>query len=276
MVAKKGMTKLLIFTDLDGTLLDHETYSYEPARPALEAIKARSIPLIFATSKTASEISALFPDLELSWPAIVENGAGIWRPEKSLKGSEEQTVPGSIPYSQILDMLDDLPSNLRDAFTGFSNLNVQEIADLTGLALDAARRAKARDWSEPGLWRGSEEDFKDFRVAVRSMGLTVIKGGRFVHVLANTNKAEQMAVLTKEFAGGDAGQPIVTAALGDAPNDRDMLEAADYGFVIPNPSGTPLPELNGENSGRIRRMDLPGPSGWNEAILDLLTKIDVQ
>ena len=35
---------ILIFTDLDGSLLDHEGYSYENALTALAIIRARSIP----------------------------------------------------------------------------------------------------------------------------------------------------------------------------------------------------------------------------------------
>ena len=46
----------LIFTDLDGTLLDYKTYSYKKASKALSLIKKDKIPLIFCTSKTKAEI----------------------------------------------------------------------------------------------------------------------------------------------------------------------------------------------------------------------------
>lgn len=32
---------LLVFTDLDGTLLDHESYDWSPARPALNRLSVR-------------------------------------------------------------------------------------------------------------------------------------------------------------------------------------------------------------------------------------------
>ena len=41
-----------IFSDLDGTLLDHDTYGYEPARPALALLGRKNIPLILCSSKT--------------------------------------------------------------------------------------------------------------------------------------------------------------------------------------------------------------------------------
>ena len=48
--------KVLIFTDLDGSLLDRETYSFEPALPALRFIKERKIPLIPNWSRVTSAI----------------------------------------------------------------------------------------------------------------------------------------------------------------------------------------------------------------------------
>ena len=45
----------LIFSDLDGTLLDHDSYTFGAAQCALRAVRERSIPLILATSKTLAE-----------------------------------------------------------------------------------------------------------------------------------------------------------------------------------------------------------------------------
>ncbi len=62
-------------------------------------------------------------------------------------------------------------------------------------------------------------------------------------------------------------------ALGDAPNDAEMLEAADHGIILFNPHGTPMPPLAGERAGLIRRTSLAGPVGWNAAVLDLLYQL---
>ncbi len=50
---------IVVFTDLDGTLLDHDSYSYTAAEPALDFIRNNNIPLIFTTSKTAIEVEEL-------------------------------------------------------------------------------------------------------------------------------------------------------------------------------------------------------------------------
>jgi mannosyl-3-phosphoglycerate phosphatase len=78
---KKALPALIVFSDLDGTLLDHATYSWQAAVPALEALKERGIPLILASSKTSAEIAELRAETGFAdCPAIVENGAGLLEP----------------------------------------------------------------------------------------------------------------------------------------------------------------------------------------------------
>ena len=52
-------TRLLVVTDLDGTLLDHDTYDWEPARPAIEELKQRAFPLVLNSSKTIAELTPI-------------------------------------------------------------------------------------------------------------------------------------------------------------------------------------------------------------------------
>ena len=49
----------LIFTDLDGSLLDHNTYSFDPAAELLLQLEQQQIPVIPVTSKTRAEVMAL-------------------------------------------------------------------------------------------------------------------------------------------------------------------------------------------------------------------------
>ncbi|MFH1490792.1 MAG: HAD-IIB family hydrolase, partial [Pseudomonadota bacterium] len=70
----------MIFTDLDGTLLDHETYEWKEAEPALNRCKLLRIPLILVSSKTRAEINVIRNELGLTAPFISENGGGIFFP----------------------------------------------------------------------------------------------------------------------------------------------------------------------------------------------------
>ncbi len=255
------MVRLLVFTDLDGTLLDHATYSYEQAKPALQALRDLDVPLVLASSKTGAEIARLHDELKLGdSPAIVENGAGIYMPGGPASGDRSD-------YLKIRKALTDLPRALSQPFKGFGDMSDEGVAESTGLPLEQARLARMRCHSEPGLWSGTDADLTRFLDALQAQGIVARRGGRFLTLSFGRTKADAM----KDIA--DRLQADMTVALGDAPNDAEMLAAADRGVVVRNDHAPPMPEFAGEATGRIRRTTLPGPAGWNAAILDLIENL---
>jgi mannosyl-3-phosphoglycerate phosphatase len=60
-----------------------------------------------------------------------------------------------------------------------------------------------------------------------------------------------------------------TVGLGDSPNDFSMLRKVDHPVLL-GPPGR-LQEVKAELP-RLRLMEKTGPPGWNEAVLDILTK----
>ncbi|MEL7012716.1 MAG: HAD hydrolase family protein [Pseudomonadota bacterium] len=245
---------VLVFSDLDGTLLDHSTYSWTPASTALSHLRQLGCGLVLATSKTAAEVAPLRDEIGFSdWPSIVENGGGL------LLAGEVPNSHAPI-YQELRERLADLPSG----FVGFGDMSVAEICERTGLSQTAAQNAKLRRFSEPGLWLGPQADLDAFMIAARATGLTVQRGGRFLSLSFGGTKADRMRELT------DAVSPNFTIALGDAPNDIGMLESADYGVIVANSAANPLPRQQGEESGRIRRTAREGPLGWADAVFEIL------
>lgn len=246
---------LLVFSDLDGTLLDHESYSYQAAMPALAALKALGAGVILATSKTAAEVTPLRADLGLTdWPAIVENGAGLL---------EATAKTDARVYRDIRGRLAALPPGFR----GFGDMTDAEVSGITGLPVESATLARDRAFSEPGVWTGPDAALEAFLDAAEQAGLHHRRGGRFLTFSLGGTKADRMQALIDRYT------PSLTLALGDAPNDTEMLETADRGVIVANPYAAPLPPLAGEAEHRITRTTLPGPEGWNAAVLALLDEM---
>ncbi|NDV02645.1 HAD-IIB family hydrolase [Pseudoroseicyclus tamaricis] len=253
-------TTLAIFTDLDGTLLDHETYDWSPAAPVLARLRDAGIPVVLASSKTAAEIAPLRAEMGLSaCPAIVENGAGI------LPAGAE-TVPGE-DYAALMQLLSGRPVAHR--FRGFNEMSTEEVAATTGLSPEAAAKAKARQFSEPGLFEGSDDEREAFVQELAGEGVQARAGGRFLTLSFGRTKAQAMAEIAPSLGA------TLTVALGDAPNDVEMLEAADLGIIIANPAHDPLPLLPGEAEGRITRASLTGPGGWADEVGRILDENDI-
>src|SRR5207253_11339070 len=82
--------RVVLFTDLDGTLLDAATYRYDAARPALDRLRECRIPLIICTSKTRAEVDYLRRELDNRDPFIVENAGARYIPD----GECQHNPPG--------------------------------------------------------------------------------------------------------------------------------------------------------------------------------------
>ncbi|SFT11319.1 mannosyl-3-phosphoglycerate phosphatase [Sulfitobacter marinus] len=255
---------ILVFTDLDGTLIDHASYDASAAGPALDALRACGGGLIMASSKTGPEIARIRDALGwVGFPAIVENGAGLLSAGEMGQGDAAQ-------YKALRGVLDKAPQDLRQGFCGFGDMSVAEVAAVTGLAQTDAALAKQRAFSEPGLWEGTDPQLKQFLSYLAGQRVTAREGGRFLTLSFGQTKADRMADLIAEF------NPAHTVALGDAPNDVEMLQAADTGVIVANPHRVALPRLPGEETSRIIRTKLPGPQGWNAAILELLLELKLR
>lgn len=255
---------LVVFTDLDGTLLDHETYSWAPAHSALQALKDLDIPLVLASSKTAAEIEPLQRELGLGQtPAIVENGAGLLLPGKARDEKADD-------YSRLLQRLSTISPDLRRNYRGFGEMTDQEVSEMTGLPLEQARLARKRRFTEPGIWHGSAADLAAFIEILEAEGIAARQGGRFLTLSFGRTKAQAMAEVSQSL------NATIMIALGDAPNDKEMLETATYGVIVRNDMAKPLPELSGEAEGRIRRTSEEGPRGWNTAVCQLLAELGLK
>lgn len=255
---------VMVFTDLDGTLIDHDTYRWDAAQEALTALKRISAAVVLASSKTAAEIGALRSELGLEgWPAIVENGAGILSPHGT-------TAHHGAQYDAVRSALETLPSALRECFRGFGDMTADQLVEMTGLALPQAKLAQQRAYSEPGQWLGTAQQQADFLACLLEHGVTAQQGGRFLTLSFGGNKADKLLKIVQTY------QPQHTIALGDAPNDIQMLENVDFGVVVANPHRAPLPVLKGEARGHIVRTKEAGPVGWNTAVLQLLDRLHMK
>lgn len=256
------LPSVLVFSDLDGTLLDHDNYSWAAARPALDLIHQTSGGLVLASSKTAAEIYPLRAAMGFDgWPAITENGSGVLAAHQT-----PSEVNGD--YATLRKIMAEMPTHLRRRCRGFGDMTTADVAQITGLRRAEADRAKKRGFSEPCQWHGTTAEREELDSFLAVHGVSAQQGGRFLTLSFGRTKASAMAGIIAEL------KPSRTIALGDAPNDIEMLQAADIGVIVANPSHTPLPRQQAEDSGRIIRTITPGPQGWNDAIHTLLQPSD--
>jgi mannosyl-3-phosphoglycerate phosphatase len=268
--------RLVIVTDLDGTLLDPVTYGFGPALHALERVERAGIPLVLCSSKTRAEIEALQQRLGISHPFIPENGGAVVAPPGYFR---DLPVTGSVPgdrvvlelgrrYPEVVAILRDVAAAERVRVVGFSDMTVSDVAADCGLSALDAQLAKLRQYDEPFRLMGAEPGTRSrFLKALRRRGLRALSGGRYDHATGDTDKGRAVAVLRTLFA--ERGGPVVMAGLGDGLNDMSMLRAVDRPFIVRS-------DMNGATSRLLRKVptalvtEATGPAGWAEAVTGLL------
>jgi mannosyl-3-phosphoglycerate phosphatase len=267
----------VIFTDLDGTLLDYHTYSFTAALSALELIKEKNIPLIICSSKTRAEIEQWKKRINNPHPFVSENGGGIFIPHAYFSTDDLQSAWPQIEsvngytvlvlgtsYTILRDTLEELR---RDGFEvkGFGDMDAAEVAQIAELSLEDAELAKRREFDEPFVFPGGGTRLEALVAAIEAKGLYCIAGGRLLHVTGNNDKGKAVEILTQLYRK-KCGE-ITTLALGDSPNDFPMLEHVDYPILVRN--------HRGEHDSRIRlpnliKADGIGPEGWAHAVINFL------
>lgn len=266
---------MIIFTDLDGSLLDHDGYSYAGAFPALERVRVLSIPLVFVTSKTRAEVERLQEEMAIRDPFISENGGGIFFPAGyrgfSIAGATMQGVHSLIllgrPYVELRRFVE--ARKARFAIRGAGDLSLEELVDLTGLTPDQARLAKKREFTEPFLL-GDDTKLEALRGEALAAGLKITRGGRFHHLIGAGQDKGRAVMRVKEIFRENTAQGLLSVGIGDRPNDVPMLAAVDVPVLIPHPDGQyedlVLPNL--------LKAPYPGSLGWGEAVNDILEGLE--
>lgn len=260
--------KRLIFTDLDGTFLNHHNYSFEESFEALQKIKEAKIPLIFTTSKTKAEVEHLQEKVGISEPFIVENGAALFIPKgyqdyelSFLRDYEDKKVlVFGKSYKNILEFYQSYRKEFQ--MVGFSDMSDVEVASLTGLSQMNVLLAKQRNFTEPFILR-DETKLEELQQLALGYELKITKGGRFYHLMGESQDKGIAVIETIELFNELYKDKIHSIALGDSQNDAEMLERVNVPILIQKHDGSYLDT----DLSNIQKSSYAGSKGWNEMVL---------
>ena len=276
------MPHLIVYTDLDGSLLDSTTYSYEAATPALTALREQGIPLVLVSSKTRAEMEPLRERLAHHDPFIVENGGAVFVPhglfdfplERMRTRSPYQVIELGLPYHMLREVLKEIEEAVETPLHGFGDLSIEAIMQVTGLPHADAILAKQREYDEPYLLQGPQALIEEVCRQIVTRGLRWTKGGRLFHLMGKNDKGQAASVLLRCYLRQQrmSGQTerIETVGIGDSINDAALLAMVDYPILVQKPDGSYDPDIH--LPGMIRAPGI-GPVGWNEAMLELLAQV---
>ena len=273
------MKSYLIFSDLDGTFLHHQNYSYGKNDLVIEKLKKHNHQIIFNSSKTFSEIKLILKKLKLTMmPFICENGATLYFPKtifKKIKKSQSfenywkinLTNKNSLKWYKILKKLK------KDFyFELICDLSKKDLLKLTNLK--NIKQMLNREASQLIIWKDSKKNFNELSKIIKiNYKGALNQGGRFIQISSPCNKriaTKEICHIYHESFRDKYHQSFI--ALGDNENDRDMLNFAKYACVIKNKYSTPI-KLNSLKK-NVFYSQKEAPLGWRESLINLDKKLN--
>ena len=290
--------KEIIFTDLDGTLLDAETYSYEKSLDGINRLKQKGIPMIFCSAKTRAEQEVYRRKMEAFHPFIVENGGAIFIPSNYFPFSfgyhkivdDLLVIELGIPYSEVRKLLGKIKEEGGFHFRGFGDMRAEEVAEESGLDVESAKLAKQREYGEtvviaspaPPVILSKAKNLNirlrvnsakqsyitpgrvdKFLNEIKQTGLNWTHGGRFYEVMGGNDKGKAVKIVSELYC--KMWGEIETIGLGDSLNDLPMLSAVDMPILVQKRDYT----WENITLSNLRKVQGVGPEGWSRAIREI-------
>lgn len=274
--------RVVIFTDVDGTILD-DNFQLAVEREVLDrAFNKCSI--VMVSSRTIAELLALQESLGVYGECIAENG-GVVATYTPLPSVSEEAWdweiggPGLLavqrlaaPVGETFEIVRRLAAEHGLTLNLHRNLSPEELAERAGYSIEDAERSCDRRVSvliDPVV--SNAPNSAAFFEALRNEGCAVAYGGRWISVVKGADKgAAVLAYLAALKARGE--EVVMTVGIGNQANDTALLRAVDRPYAIRNPEVGHSPELT-EVPG-VNLLNNEGCRGWEEMAEEILAQLD--
>ena len=260
--------KILIFTDLDGTLLDRDTFKFDKILNYIKELISKDISIIPTSSKTKKEIESFNKELDENLPFVTENGAAIYNLNLINK-----SLPEKITLSREIDEISEIfekkiSSKLRSKCKFLKKLSLDKQLKILGLSKKRIVYAINREYTMPLVFEGTKTDKIDLFRSIQDAGLSLQEGGRVINLCDKISKAQAMKKVVKVFKKISKDE-LVTIGVGDNFNDLEMLKNSDIPCLVFNDKFT-LEKIN-INDCLVSKK--PAPEGWEEVVKLAMDKI---
>ena len=261
--------KILIFTDLDGSLLDKETFKFDVIKDYFKELVRNGIIIIPNSSKTEAELLDFNEQNNLDLSFITENGSSIHGLNKI-----HQNLPDKIIMSRTIDEIrniykTNISLDFKNKTTHILELEIEVQQKILGLPLDKIKLAIKRDHSLPIKFNGTEIEKKEFTKILKNSGLTIQTGGRIMNVCDNVNKSIAMSKAL-QLIRKQLDDEIITIGVGDNENDIEMIKQTDYPCLVKNDNF----DSSLINIDNLIKSSEPSPLGWADVIKTAIQKIE--
>ena len=263
---------ILIFTDLDGSLLNHSNFEFYTIKPFILKCLRNNIRIIPNTSKTKNEVEFFSEQLGVDIPFIVENGSAIHNLDLVCSHFDKniKSLILSRTANEIFEIFNDkVPLSLRNQCLFLKDMNASKQSKVLGLNGEQLTSALNRLYSIPLIFNGPIEIKNELISIFNDLDIKLHEGGRVINICDNCSKGDAMKIILKKME--DIKKKYHSIVIGDSPNDISMLDLSNQPCVVPLPDQENLKKLKLK---KVIRANQVAPDGWKEVVLKSLDRIN--
>ncbi|MDR0462990.1 MAG: DUF1905 domain-containing protein [Pseudomonadales bacterium] len=268
----------LLLTDLDGTLLNRNDFSFADATSVLHELKKQNLPMLFVTSKTKSEVTDLIGQIG-DWNNlgfIPECGGAIFvRPQSFLDSILSSNIEFKkqgiwhiyneqpIRYSELSLLIKKTALKSELQIKTISDLTHEELISITHLKYDQIQKMKDRQYQEGFLILSDEKtkecNFDSFQKHLIVQKVKVNHGGIFYQASYFT-KSDQVELIKNIIRKNDTSVQLI--GFGDSPSDLEFLSLCDQAYYTH--------DADFPNIITVKQL---GAKNWSQIVLKLISKM---
>ena len=259
---------VVIFTDLDGSLLHRDTFKFDTIKDYIKSLVNKGVIIIPNSSKTEKEIEKFNEELGINLPYISENGSSI-HGLNLITSNFPDTLILSREKDELLKIFENkVPEKLKEKCLQVSKMSKKEKENILGQKDEKLKDALNRKYTLPFIFKGDKNEKNKLLKVLNSNSLTLQEGGRVLNLCDNINKVKSMNRVIKILKKTE--NKIKTIAVGDNYNDLDMLKSCDIPCLVFNDQFI-QDQINIDN---LIFSNKPSPEGWADVIKTALLKLD--
>ena len=268
---KKINKKIIIFTDLDGSLLDRETFNFDSIKNYIFKLLKKEIFIIPNSSKTKKEIILFNKELKKNLPIICENGSAIYG-----LNSLNKNLPDNIILSRDKDEIykifkKSIPKKLQSKCMFIHKMSEKKQVDIMGLKGKNLRLALKREYSIPFIFNDNKTQKMKLNKLISLSGLSLHEGGRVLNLCDKVSKALAMKKLVKIYKKIDT-RKLIIIGVGDNYNDLEMLKSSNFPCLVFNDKF----KKDKINIKSCLVSSKSSPEGWEEVVKMALDKANIK
>ena len=193
---------ILIFTDLDGSLLNHKNFEFNTIKPFILKCLRNNIRIIPNTSKTKNEVEFFSEQLGVDIPFIVENGSAIHNLDLVCSHFDKniKSLILSRTANEIFEIFNNkVPLSLRNQCLFLKDMNAKKQSKVLGLNGEQLTSALNRLYSIPLIFNGRIEIKNELISIFNDLDIKFHEGGRVINICDNCTKGDAMKIILKKM-----------------------------------------------------------------------------